>query len=532
MAVVSGAGSRPLPESSAERRPLIAVVDDDSGFAGYLRTFLSLRGYEARSYTRGDEVVAAMRQGEPPDIVLLDVAMPGMDGLQTLKALKAARPELQVIMLSGREQAQIIVEAVRLGAADYVVKPDDPEGLGEIALDSAIKAAIERNRLVGELSDLRRQLSDDQSEAFIGWSDSPAMRHVAHIIEQVADSDVTVLIRGESGVGKELVARAIHQRSTRKQKPFVKVNCAALPTELLESELFGHERGAFTGAATTRIGKFEQAHTGTIFLDEIGEMKPPLQAKFLHVLQDAEFTKLGSNKKINIDVRVVTATNRDLETMMVRGQSREDLYYRLKVIEAYVAPLRERRDEISRLTDFFIAKYSQRYNRTMGPLSDSLRALFLEYAWPGNVRELENMIKRFVILQDEQMVARELSKPRVTPNHAGVTAPPSDSTVPPAYRSPAPVVAPPPVLLDDTTVDDDEAGDDGEIADVAAGAPAPTNGRRLADIAREAATAAERIVIAETLKQVHWNRRKAAQLLGVSYKTLLNKIKETGLERP
>src|SRR5919108_1798899 len=247
------------PTVTDDRRPSIAVVDDDSGFAGYLRTFLALRGYEARTYTRGDEIVASIRQGEPPEIVLLDVAMPGMDGLQTLKALKAARPEVQVIMLSGREQAPTIVEAVRLGAADYVVKPGDPEGLGEIALDSAIKQAIERTRLVSELTDLRRQLSDDQSEAFLAWGDSPAMRHVARIIEQVADSDVTVLIRGESGVGKELVARAIHQRSNRRSKPFVKVNCAALPAELLESELFGHERGAFTGAATTRIGKFEQA---------------------------------------------------------------------------------------------------------------------------------------------------------------------------------------------------------------------------------------------------------------------------------
>jgi two-component system response regulator AtoC len=499
-----------------DRRPSIAIVDDDSGFAGYLHTFLGVRGYEARSYTRGDEIVAAIRQGEPPDIVLLDVAMPGMDGLQTLKALKAARPELQVIMLSGREQAAIIVEAVRLGAADYVVKPDDPEGLGEIALDAAIKQAIERSRLVSELTDLRRQLSDDQSEAFIGWGDSPAMRHVAVIIEQVADSDVTVLIRGESGVGKELVARAIHQRSNRKQRPFVKVNCAALPAELLESELFGHEKGAFTGAATTRIGKFEQAHSGTIFLDEIGEMKPPLQAKLLHVLQDAEFTKLGSNKKINVDVRVVAATNRDLEQMMLRGDFREDLYYRLKVIEALVPPLRERRDEISSLTDFFIVKYSHRYNRPVRPLSDELRQKFLEYDWPGNVRELENMIKRFVILQDEQLVIRELNKPRLVPNLAG----PTHSEYSPAYHAPPPVAAP-------LAPEEDEVEED--IAEVAAPSQ---DGRRLSEVAREAALAAERAVISDTLRQVHWNRRKAAILLGVSYKTLLNKIKETGIERP
>src|SRR3989475_2435926 len=364
MSAVAGASTEAANNTTDDRRPaMIAVVDDDSGFAGYLRTFLSLRGYEARAYTRGDEIVAAIRQGEPPDIVLLDVAMPGMDGLETLKALKSARPELQVIMLSGREHAKTIVDAVRLGAADYVVKPDDPEGLGEIALDAAIKQAIERNRLVHELTDLRRQLSDDQSDAFIGWSESPAMQQVTLIIEQVADSDVTVLIRGESGVGKELVARAIHQRSTRRSKPFVKVNCAALPAELLESELFGHEKGAFTGAAATRIGKFEQAHQGTIFLDEIGEMKPALQAKLLHVLQDAEFTKLGSNKPITVDVRVVAATNRDLEAMMERGEFREDLYYRLKVIEVTVPPLRERRGEIAHLAGFFMDRYARRYNR-------------------------------------------------------------------------------------------------------------------------------------------------------------------------
>jgi two-component system response regulator AtoC len=509
------------------KRPSIAVVDDDSGFAGYLRTFLSLRGYEARSYTRGDEIVAAIRQGEPPDIVLLDVAMPGMDGLQTLKALKAAHPDMQVIMLSGREQAQTIVEAVRLGAADYVVKPDDPEGLGEIALDAAIKQAFERTRLVSELTDLRRQLSDDQSEAFIGWGDSPAMRQVARIIEQVADSDVTVLIRGESGVGKELVARAIHQRSTRKNKAFVKVNCAALPAELLESELFGHEKGAFTGAATTRIGKFEQANFGTILMDEIGEMKPPLQAKLLHVLQDAEFTKLGSNKKINVDVRVIAATNRDLEDMLTRGEFREDLYYRLRVIEAFVPPLRERRDEIVHLAEFFIGKYSQRYNRPARQLPDELREMFLAYEWPGNVRELENMIKRFVILQDEQLVKRELQRPRVV---AAVSQGRPAAEYPEPAPTPPPVAAPP-APASAAPAEPDEEDEDDEAPEAVAAPPAQ-EGRRLAEVAREAALTAERAVISDTLRQVHWNRRKAAQLLGVSYKTLLNKIKETGLERP
>jgi DNA-binding NtrC family response regulator len=252
-------------------------------------------------------------------------------------------------------------------------------------------------------------------------------------------------------------------------------------------------------------------------------MKPPLQAKLLHVLQDAEFTKLGSNKKINVDVRVVAATNRDLEQMMIRGDFREDLYYRLKVIEAVVPPLRERRDEIPQLTDFFIAKYSQRYNRPVRPLSDELRQMFLQYEWPGNVRELENMIKRFVILQDEQLVLRELTKPRLTPS-ASATLPSASDTSPytPPYHAPpaAPPAAP--------EVDDDSEPDE-PVAEVAAPAQ---EGRRLAEVAREAALTAERAVISDTLRQVRWNRRKAAQLLGVSYKTLLNKIKETGIERP
>jgi DNA-binding NtrC family response regulator len=491
------------------KKPYVAIVDDDSGFANYLRTFLSLRGYETRSYSRGDEMLAAVKQGDPPDIVLLDVMMPGMNGLETLRALKAAKADIQVIMLSGREQASTIVEAVRLGAADYVVKPGDPEGLGEIALDAAIKSAIEKTRLVSEITELRRQLSDDQDRAFLFWGDSPDMKTIATVIEQVSDSDVTVLIRGESGVGKELVARAIHQRSPRKDRPFVKVNCAALPAELLESELFGHEKGAFTGAATTRIGKFEQADTGTIFLDEIGEMKAALQAKMLHVLQEAQFTKLGSNKLINVDVRVVAATNRDLETMMLGGEFREDLYYRLKVIEVTVPPLRERRGEIVHLTGFFMDRYARRYKRRPLELSEELQRLFQTYEWPGNIRELENMIKRLVILQDEQIAIREMIRaPRsaVAYAAAGVGA-----ALPAAVARPVEVPVEPNALANT------------ERAPEPAVPPPPS---RLADVAKAAALKAERTMIEDTLQQVHWNRRRAAEQLGVSYKTLLNKIKE------
>ena len=502
------------------RKPYIAIVDDDSGFASYLRTFLSLRGYEARCYTRGDELLAAMKQMDPPDVVLLDVMMPGLDGLATLRAVRASRPEAQVIMLSGRNQVSTIVEAVRSGAADYVVKPDDPEGLGEIALDVAIKNAIEKTRLVSELSELRQQLSDDEDQ--VVWGNSEKMRSIATVIEQVADSDVTVLIRGESGVGKELVARAIHQRSTRHNRPFVKVNCAALPVDLLESELFGHERGAFTGAATTRIGKFEQADGGTMMLDEIGEMKPALQAKLLHVLQDAEFTKLGSNKRVQIDVRVVAATNRDLEKMLSSGEFREDLYYRLKVIELVVPSLRHRRDEIPMLTEYFLARYSNKYKRPPRNISEELRDLFMTYDWPGNIRELENMIKRMVVLQDEQLVVREIQRNlQRTGTPAVAAAAALAAVVDVSIAGPVATSVPfnPPA-----EPDSEESGhEQPETNDGTGGS--------LAAVAKAASIKAERAAIEQTLRQVHWNRRKAALLLGVSYKTLLNKIKECGISR-
>ncbi len=527
--VVSGDRSPSSSDKSVTNAPdrdrtkhYIAIVDDDSAFASYLRTFLSLRGYEVRCYTRGDELLAAMKQAEAPDAVLLDVMMPGLDGMATLRALKASRPEAQVIMLSGRNQTSTIVEAVQAGATDYVVKPDDPEGLGEIALDVAIKNAIEKNRLVSELSELRQQLSDDEDRAV--WGTSENMQRIAMVIEQVGDSDVAVLIRGESGVGKELVARAIHQRSTRRSRPFVKVNCAALPADLLESELFGHEKGAFTGAATTRIGKFEQADCGTLLLDEIGEMKPALQAKLLHVLQDAEFTKLGSNKRVEVDVRIVAATNRDLERMMLSGDFREDLYYRLRVIEIVVPALRDRRDEIAALLDSFVARYSRKYKRPAPRISPELRQVFLEYEWPGNIRELENMIKRLVILQDEQLVFAEIqsgARRALQSVAAGVPVAVAAAAPMAAYAvplMPAAPVALPPAPEPAAAADEPES-------------PVEEIGGSLAAVAKAAALKAERAILEKTLTQVHWNRRKAAQILGVSYKTLLNKIKECNITR-
>jgi two-component system response regulator AtoC len=321
----------------------IAIVDDDPAFAEYLSTLLTAWGYDVSRFASGPELLRALGSGQPPDVVLLDVLMPQMDGLETLKAARAAHPALQVIMLSGTQVPSTIVDAVRFGAVDYVVKPDDPEGLGEAALEIAIRNAAEKVRLTSEVARLRAQVADDPDGAQPCWGAGLPMRNVLTMVERVAESDVSVLISGESGVGKEVIARELHRRSTRRAHQFIKVNCAALPAELLESELFGHERGAFTGAQVMRIGKFEFANEGTILLDEIGEMPASLQAKLLHVLQDREFTRLGSNRPVSVDVRVIAATNRDLEQMIRAGTFREDLYYRLQVIEIRVPALRDRR---------------------------------------------------------------------------------------------------------------------------------------------------------------------------------------------
>ena len=424
----------------------LAIVDDDPEFGSYLSLLLSARGYEVNTFERGSDLLRALERDAPPDVVLLDVLMPGMDGLETLRAARSLHPDLQVIMLSGNQVPATIVDAVRLGAIDYVIKPTDAEGLGEAALESTIRGAVERVSLTREVARLRAQVSDDSDGAQAWWSADPAMRPVLTTIDRVADSDVSVLISGESGVGKEVVARELHRRSSRRAHGFVKVSCAALPSELLETELFGHERGAFTGAQSSRVGKFEFANLGSIMLDEIGEMPLLLQAKLLHVLQDREFTRLGSNRPIAVDVRVIAATNRDLAQMIRTGQFREDLYYRLQVIEIRVPPLRERRSEIMPLVEFFLSKYGARYGRRVTRPSASLRDALMEYTWPGNVRELENVIKRFVILADEALLIDEISRP-AAPLAAAVGTPPAEPERPPTPEPPpaAPIAAEPPV---------------------------------------------------------------------------------------
>jgi DNA-binding NtrC family response regulator len=494
----------------------VAVVDDDPAFSTYLATLLRERGYAVTVYSSGNELLVALATERPPDVVLLDFLMPSMDGLETLRGVRAAHPNLQVIMLSGTQAPSTIVDAVRLGAVDYVVKPDDPAGLGEAALEAAVRNAVEKVHLTNEVERLLAQVSDDPDGAQPCWGSGARMRNVLRLVDRVSDSDVSVLITGESGVGKEVIAREIHRRSPRRTKPFVKVNCAALPTELLESELFGHERGAFTGAQITRIGKFEFASGGTIMLDEIGEMPAALQAKLLHVLQDHELTRLGSNRPVSVDVRVIAATNRDLTQMIRTGQFREDLYYRLQVIEVQVPPLRERDDEILPLVEFFLMKYRARYGRPAARPSARLREALRAYDWPGNIRELENVIKRFVILQDEGMVLAELERPR------------------PRHETPA-AVAERPVPAAVAISEAPGAADQAPVSSQPATAslePTATTAESLTDVARRAAIVAERQAIELALDRFRWNRRRAAEQLGVSYKTLLNKMKECGISGP
>jgi two-component system response regulator AtoC len=318
---------------------------------------------------------------------------------------------------------------------------------------------------------------------------SAQMRALLRDIRQVAATNATVLLQGESGVGKEIVAKTLHFASDRRARPFVKVNCASLPGELLESELFGHERGAFTGAYRRKPGKFEIAERGTIFLDEIGEVPPLLQAKLLHVLQDGEFARVGGAEPVVVDVRVIAATNRPLERAIQDGTFREDLYYRLKVVDLYVPPLRERREEIVGLARTFVKRFNEQFERDVELSPDSLRVL-RDYPWPGNVRELENMMKRIVVLQNEQLVRQELA-PKI-----GGGASAAGSLV-------------------------------GGGRAVVESTPRHT----LKDIARQAALDAQREAIRDILERVHWNRAEAARLLGISYKTLLYKIDQCGLAR-
>jgi transcriptional regulator with PAS, ATPase and Fis domain len=397
-------------------------------------------------------------------------------------------------------QEQIRFTGDERGRAARATPLADGEGTGP--------RALERATLRQEVDRLRAQLTADghRRSAPVNYEwpfmNSMRMHAVKDMIDRVAGTDATVLVWGESGVGKELVTRAIHDKSPRRDRPFVKVNCAALPLELLESELFGYERGAFTGAHRQKPGKFELANTGTIFLDEIGEMPMPVQAKLLQVLQDREFSRLGSQSDIRVDVRVIAATNKDLARLVQHGHFREDLYYRLNVLNIHVPPLRERQEEIPVLVEYFLDVYSRDYGRPRQEVSAETMQLFMDHSWRGNVRELENIIKRIVALGNETQVVEEMTR---RPLDILEVSPIAESAPGPTVVAPAMAVAPPPR------------------------APRWDENLGLREIARRAAREAEETALREVLDRVRWHRVEAARRLKVSYKTLLRKMQECGL---
>ena len=377
------------------QKPQILIVDDDKNICKMIEASLRKeRKYDIKTALSGEACLKMIRE-ELPDLILVDIQMPGIDGIETLRKIKEINPNLPVIMMTAHGTIERAVDSMKLGAYDFFTKP-----FSKYRLQVTVQNALLNSSLKKEVDELRTELKDKyQFTNIIG--ESGVMQDVFKATEKVIDSNVTVLIQGESGTGKELIARAIHFHSQKRaDKPFVAVNCSALPESLLESELFGHEKGAFTGASGRRIGKFEQANGGTIFLDEIGLMSPTTQSKILRILQEREFERIGSNELIKVDVRIISATNKNLEEEMKQGNFREDLFYRISVFPIKLPALRDRKEDIPHLAAHFLKKYNEQEEKSIEGISPDALDLLMAYNWPGNVRELENAMERAVVLSN------------------------------------------------------------------------------------------------------------------------------------
>ncbi|MEK6694231.1 MAG: sigma-54 dependent transcriptional regulator [Nitrospirota bacterium] len=445
----------------------ILIVDDEVNIRSALVTILEKRGHRVVAVGSGEDAWAFM-QRTPVDLILTDLKLPGMGGIELLRRVKNGVPETEVVVMTAYGSVETAVEAMRLGAYDYVTKPIEKERFPVV-----VEKALERRRLAVENRRLRQDLQTRKHyERMIG--NSEPMHQVYELIEQVAGSDITVLIVGESGTGKELIARAMHQKSPRAEGPFVTLNCGALPDNLFESELFGYERGAFTGAGPTKAGRFELADGGTLFLDEVGELSPKAQVDFLRVLETKEFRRLGGTRVIKVNTRVLAATNRNLEEAVKSGAFREDLYYRLNVIPIQLPPLRNRSEDIPLLVESFLAEFAQAHHKDPVEVSPSAFRSLKLYSWPGNIRELRNVIERLVVTVREKVIQ---------PVHLPLEVQ--------ASREEARTMV-------------------------------VTLGTALEEIERE--------VIQRTLAEVTNHREKAAALLGISARALQYKIKEYGIK--
>ncbi|OHB68932.1 MAG: two-component system response regulator [Planctomycetes bacterium RBG_16_41_13] len=382
----------------------ILVVEDDEYVLGSIKSVLDSEGYEISTASNGLEAMSIYRKS-PHDLVIADLKMPKMDGFELLKQLKLESPEVFLIMMTAYGSVRTAVEAIKIGAYDYLTKPVSAEELRLV-----IKRAFEKQNLLIENRALRKELEERFSFGNI-IGRSHRMQQIYDLIMQVADTDATILITGETGTGKELIAHAIHHNSSRKDAPFVVINCSALPESLLETELFGHEEGAFTGATKQRNGKFEHAHKGTVFFDEMGNLPLSMQTRLLRLLQEKSFERIGGNKTIKVDVRIIAATNKDLNNLSEEGGFRKDLYYRLNVIPVQLPPLKERLEDIPLLVSHFIEKYNKAFKKSIKSISQNALNIMMSYHWPGNVRELENLTERAVIMAKDNNIINEVDLP-------------------------------------------------------------------------------------------------------------------------
>jgi two-component system nitrogen regulation response regulator NtrX len=468
----------------------ILVIDDEAAIRDSLRMILEYENYEFAGASNGQDGLAQI-QRERPDLVLLDIKMPAMDGMEVLRKIKTVDETLPVVMISGHGTTATAVEAIRSGAIDFLDKP-----LSSERVIVTIQNTLSQSQLRKENRELK--LAMESRYEIVG--SSPALRRVLEAVQRAAPTNATVMLLGESGVGKELVARTIHRNSPRAGQRFIQVNCAAIPEELIESELFGHEKGSFTGATEKQIGKFEQADRGTIFLDEVGDMSPKTQAKVLRVLQEQEVERLGSARTIKVDVRVIAATNKNLEEAIQRGEFREDLFFRLNVIPIQVPPLRERRDDIPQLVQHFAKRISEEHNLKPRRFEPRAMEALQRYRWRGNIRELRNTVERLMIMAPDDLIRVEDLPTEVR----GVSPSPASPSDAPALAQPA-------------------AGAGGSATSTS-GTPAPGT-------LREFKEAAERAFLVEKLRENNWNISKTAEALDTPRSNLYKKLEQYGIKQ-